>query len=262
MRFSVKLLLALFLGTDPILPGSRYADVCEVASQADDIFIGRVVNISLPGMRDQRPYVQLRFAVTEQFVGVGLKTREVEVLSDATYVLYTPFIQLGRSYLVYARQKGNELFIDWLSAPAYLPENAADDLAFLRSLPHRPPIGELHGFVEDASYPARGGLLPWAPAWAYSLTQSTVPIDFERWLLRGIALRLEGESDSPRYALSNGAGEFHFANLPIGNYTLHIDEKNLASNLEGQQIHVIPGGCAHLYVSVRPAQAKSEPRAR
>ncbi len=115
----MRLLFVLLFSAVPALSLGKFAKPCEIASTADDVFVGRILNISPTAennvlvIMDPRPPVRIRFAVTERFPGLGLSTRETEILSSTNYSYFNHSFQVGRSYLIYARRNGSELSIGW-----------------------------------------------------------------------------------------------------------------------------------------------------
>ena len=176
---------------------------CQEAWRAAAVFAGTVAHIEILKGEPQSPLAKVTLAVTESFIGLKPDTRQVDILTPVQAPACGFAFERGRSYLVYAEPmpSGGPLSTSACSGTSLL-EKASADLAYLRSLPTRKPLGEIIGLAFDSQFPmsASGASWPWR----------TLP-----------NVRITIHSDKVQKSTTTGAnGHFAFRGLPPNSYTV------------------------------------------
>jgi hypothetical protein len=187
---------------------ARIEPPCEAAWKFDAVFAGTVARVEPPtifGVPLAWPFPldrRVTFAVKDLFRGAKDKTIEIRTGIEGGDCGID--FQRGRDYLVYAYRvpRTRVLYTGVCTWTSYL-ENAASDVAYLRSLATNPPPASVYGFVTTNR-------------WDYRFSEkATEP-------LVGVPVHLR--SDARRWqAVTNFMGSFDFSMLPAGKFLLSAD---------------------------------------
>jgi hypothetical protein len=193
-----------------LVPQSSYAcscvqptpPVCQEAWRAAAVFLGTVVRTEVIADERQMPWAKVHLAVTEPFLGLTPETKEIDILTGTSGPACGFAFEKGRSYLVFADRTSDGMLRTSHCARTANIENAASDLAYLRSLPTLKPVGQIAGFTFNSQAPR--------------------PSDNAGWPW-GILPDVQITIHSPQVqknASSDSNGRFAFPNLPPGAYSV------------------------------------------
>jgi hypothetical protein len=196
---------------------------CAAAWRADAVFVGHVVSIDAAGMPSGR---QIQLAVAERFRGFASPQLTITMGGgDCDY----PF-QIGESYLVYAyRDEHGQLTTSKCTRTRPVVQ-AAEDLAYLRSLADVKP-GDL------ARVPGKVLVYDWRPGQEMPAAPNVV-----------VTATGQGRRFTAR---ANARGDFVLSGLPLGKYELVATApKGYVASPQSIEIHD-PRGCGTQVVYVR-----------
>jgi membrane-bound metal-dependent hydrolase YbcI (DUF457 family) len=148
------IILALLMGRASLLACScnRIGPACEAAWKADAVFLGTVTHVyplTIFGFPLAWPFPTERrttFAVKESYRGPTEAT--IEILTAMGCCACGIEFQWGQDYLVYAyRVPGTRALATSICSRTSRAQDAASDLAYLRSLSSSAPPAHIYGFV-------------------------------------------------------------------------------------------------------------------
>ena len=175
---------------------------CQATWTADAVFAGTVISIDRVDQSDEfgARSVLVRFNVDRVFVGAV--ARSVEMPGNAMNTCSYRF-EAGKKYLVYAtRDEGGRLSAGSCSRTRLLAD-AAEDLAYLRSLPAAGTSGRVYGRITELKrHPAETVWVDHGP-----LEHVTVSLRGATFV-RGVA--------------TDAQGRFEFGDVPVGRATLTV----------------------------------------
>lgn len=123
--------------------GSR-GSACEAAWRVDAVFSGKVTLI-LPAFDGD---VLVRFSVIEAFRGLGPEQKTVWVSTAMSGPACGFNFDLGKQYLVYGWEAKDSFIADFstsICSRTWRLEHAAEDVAYLRSIPQQPDTSRIFG---------------------------------------------------------------------------------------------------------------------
>jgi hypothetical protein len=164
--------------------------VCRSLWEADVVFAGKAVSKASAGSGT----AAVTFEVSETWRGAAAARMEVRTSTAAAMCGYA--FQLGREYLVYARQEGGQ-WVTGLCSGTKPMVDASEDQRFLR----------------------RAGRLPasLSPRPSYVFGRIT---RLGRWPMRGTAVVARKADGTEERVITGDAGEFDFYDLPSGRYEI------------------------------------------
>lgn len=191
---------------------------CEAFSAATAVFVGEVLDAAQQkedknedGTTTVYDVGSIRFQVTEAFSGV---TSSIVVISSGTGGGDCGYwFKRGESYLVYAFGEPERLSTSFCTRTAPTSD-AAEDLAFLRSLPKTGTGGALYGIVNRVVGDVEHGPTEVSP-------------------MAGVKVIVEG-AHFRRELFTDAEGRYNTTGLPEGEYDVRLDiPANLASISRG-----------------------------
>jgi hypothetical protein len=225
------LVLAFFIGRVDLEACScaRILPACEEAWKSDAVFVGTVAHrdpITIFGFPLAWPFPTERrvtFVVKERFSGATDNT--IEVRTGMGCCDCSIDFRRGRDYLVYAyRNPVNRVLYTGTCTRSRQVENAASDLAFLRSLASSAPPARVYGFITGSVWDIRFG------------EKATEPF-------AGVPLHLK--SDTREWRTSTDAiGAYDFPGLPAGTFSLFADLSRKLGGGEPRTVSIHEHGCS------------------
>jgi len=225
------MVLALFIGRVDLEACScaRILPACEEAWKADAVFVGTVAHrdpMTIFGFPLAWPFPterRVRFVVKERFRGATDKT--IEVTTGMGCCDCSVDFQRGRDYLVYAyRNSVNRVLYTGSCTRTRQAENAASDLAYLRSLASGVAPARVYGFITGSVWDIRFG------------EKATEPF-------AGVPLRLR--SDTREWQTSTDAmGAYDFPALLAGTFSLSADLPRNLGGGEPRTVSLHEHGCS------------------
>jgi len=199
---------------------------CADAWKASAVFAGTVEQVTYDS--SGRPYlrVHVRFEVTEPFIGMEGRGKQVEVLTgsgggDCGF----PF-HCGHSYLVYAYQSQESQLATGICSRTAELDHAQADLTYLRSLANGTPT-YVYGLAGDGES---------QPRFDEALGVVTHPG------IPGATVTLAGKAMSRRL-VTGPDGSFRFDGLAPGRYTVTVSKDGYSLRGEAAGLDVHAGGC-------------------
>ncbi|MEQ1907671.1 MAG: carboxypeptidase regulatory-like domain-containing protein [Vicinamibacterales bacterium] len=215
-----------------LLPAGAYAcecagpaEACHAVWDADAVFVGHVISISTD-MQDRVAEV----AVNEPFRGIQLTQVRLSAGFGGLSCGYE--FEMGKTYLIYASRSPEGHLATSACSRTRPVEEAAGDLAYLRSLAAVTPrtLGRLAGTIHR---------------W-----QDPPPSDYRFEGLPNIRVRATGDGRTFT-GVSNGRGEFLLTRLPLGTYEVQaLLPDGLAAETLTETLHDAQG-CEPLHFYVR-----------
>ncbi len=209
---------------------ARIAPACDAAWKADAVFVGTVAHVeplTIFGIPLAWPFPTERrvtFAVKELFRGTSGKTIEVGTTMGCCACGID--FQRGRDYLVYAyRSAGTRSLYTGICTRTSYVENAANDLAYLRSLgTPSAPSARVYGFITADGWDIRVGEKATQPLAAVPVSLRS---DVREW-----------------QTITDGSGAYDFPSLPGGRFLLSAHLPRQLGGGKTREISLTQHGCS------------------
>ncbi|HXN49392.1 MAG TPA: carboxypeptidase regulatory-like domain-containing protein [Bryobacteraceae bacterium] len=172
--------------------------------------------------------MHVRFEVTEPFIGMEGRGKEVEVVTGVWDGDCGFRFDRGQSYVVYAGESEDGQLATGICSRTAELDRAQDDLAYLRSLVNGKAPTYVYGDVLDGEIPGRFDEALGAMVYTE---------------LSGATVTLTGQA-TRRRLITGPDGSFRFDGLAPGRYTVAVSKDGYSARGHPPDLDVHAGGCA------------------